>query len=102
MEQKYNVVPKSELRLEGRKVVRGDVANDWGLQLRWVVKKDGKVVSTAPAHRTEMSFEPSEKTPGAYEVVLQTWKYVDYLKTAAGEFVNSKFIDISNVVTVKI
>ena len=76
--------------------------HDWGLQLRWAVKKDGKVVSTAPAHRTETSFELTEKTPGTYEVVLQTWKYVDYLKNKDGEFVNSKFIDISNAVPVKV
>jgi hypothetical protein len=31
--------------------------------------------------------------------VLQMWKYVDYRKDSKGEFVNSKFINISNKVT---
>src|SRR5262245_44699983 len=44
MEQKFDATPKAELRLRGRTVTRGDVANDWGLQLRWVVKRDGKVI----------------------------------------------------------
>jgi hypothetical protein len=31
--------------------------------------------------------------------VLQTWKYVDYKKNGDGEFVNSRFIDISDKVS---
>ena len=38
-------------------------------------------------------------TPGKYEIVLQMWKYVDYKKNPAGEFINSKFIEISNKVS---
>jgi hypothetical protein len=102
MEQKFNVVPRSELSLEGRKVTRSAVSNDWGLQLRWVVKKDGKVVASITAPRTETTYEHADKTPGTYEIVLQTWKYVDYLKKPDGEFVNSKFIEISNAVSYKI
>ena len=37
--------------------------------------------------------------PGKYEIVLQTWKYVDYKKGTNGEFVNSRYIDISNKVS---
>lgn len=94
MEQKFDGSPKAEIRLDGRRFVRGEVANDWGLQLRWVVRQNGKVVATAAA-RAETTFEPSGLTAGSYEVVLQMWKYVDYKKTPDGEFVNSKFIDIS-------
>ena len=97
MEQKYDGTPKAEVRLEGRRVTRGDVANDWGMMLRWVVSRDGKEVATVPA-RAEKSYEHPDKTPGKYEIVLQTWKYVNYAKDAKGEFTASKFVSISNVV----
>ncbi len=98
MEQKYEGTPQAEIRLEGRRVVRGDVTNDWGLRLQWVVSRDGKVVATANA-RTESSYEHTETEKGKYEVVLQMWKYVDYRKTPDGQFVNSKFVDVSNKVS---
>ena len=44
MEQKYEGTPKAEIKLDGRKVTRSDVTNDWGLGLQWVVRRDGKVV----------------------------------------------------------
>ena len=102
MEQKFDgPTPKAELKLDGRKVTRTVVTHDWGLQLRWVITRDGKLIATVPA-RAETSYEHPEQTPGTYEIVLQTWKYVDYKKGSDGEFTNSKFIDISNKVTYKI
>ena len=98
MEQKFDVMPKAEIRLDGRKVIRGDVTHDWGLRLQWEVRHNGKVVAT-PAARAVTSYEHPDKAPGKYEIVLQIWKYVDYAKTPAGEFTNSKFIDISNKVS---
>ncbi len=98
MEQKFDGTPKAELRLKDRKVIRTIVMNDWGLQLRWVVKKDGKEVATVPA-RADDSYEHPDKTPGTYTIVLQSWKYVNYAKDAKGEFTMSKFVEISNVVT---
>lgn len=98
MEQKFDKPPQAAIRLEGRKVIRGDVTNDWGLRLQWEVRRDGKVIAT-PAARAETSYEHPETTPGKYEIVLQMWKYVDYKKGANGEFVNSKFIEISNKVS---
>lgn len=98
MEQKFDGTPKAELRLNGRKVTRTAVMNDWGLMLRWVVKKDGKEVATAPA-RADDSYEHPDKTAGAYSIVLQSWKYVNYAKDAKGEFTASKFVEISNTVT---
>ena len=53
--------------------------------------------ATPPA-RAEVSYELPETTPGKYEIVLQMWKYVDYKKTPAGEFVNSRYLDVSNKV----
>ena len=97
MEQKYDGTPKAELRLAGRRVTRTDVANDWGMMLRWVVSRDGKEIATVPA-RADTSYEHPDKTPGKYEIVLQTWKYVNYAKDAKGEFTVSKFVSISNVV----
>ena len=98
MEQKFDATPKAELRLRGRTVTRGDVSGDWGLQLRWVVKRDGKVVATAPA-RADVSYEHPDKTPGTYEIVLEMFKYVNYKKDKDGDYTQSKFVVISNAVT---
>jgi hypothetical protein len=98
VEQKFDAAPKAELRLNGRKVTRSVVANDWGLMLRWVVTRDGKVIATAPA-RADTTYEHPDTTPGQYAIVLQSWKYVNYTKDASGEFTVSKFVDISNTVT---
>ena len=98
MEQKYEGSPRAEIRLDGRRVSRGAVTNDWGLLLQWEIRRDGKVVAT-PAARAEPSYEHADTTKGTYEIVLQMWKYVDYRKNATGEFVNSRFIDISNKVS---
>ncbi len=97
MEQKFDGTPKAELRLKGRKVTRSVVLNDWGLQLRWVVTKDGKQVATAPA-RADDAYEHPDTTPGTYMIVLQSWKYVNYAKDAKGEFTKSQFVEISNAV----
>lgn len=97
MEQKFDTPPRAEIRLEGHRVTRGDVTNDWGLRLQWEIRRDGKVIATPPA-RADLSYEHAETTPGRYEIVLQMWKYVDYKKNPNGEFVNSRFIDISNKV----
>ena len=97
MDQKFEGTPRAEIRLEGRRVTRGAVSNDWGLLLRWEVRHDGKVVATPPA-RAEVSYQHPATAKGVYEIVLQMWKYVDYRKTADGEFVTSKFVEVSNKV----
>jgi len=101
MEQKFEGTPSATLRLDGRRVVRSDVTNDWGLRLQWEVRRDGKVVATPPA-RADLAYEHPDTTPGTYEIVLQMWKYVNYAKNPAGEFTASRFIDISNKVTYKV
>jgi hypothetical protein len=97
MEQKFEGTPRAEIRLEGRRVIRTAVSNDWGSRLHWLVLRDGKEVASVPARASD-SYEHPETTPGKYEIVLQMWKYVDYRKNAARTFVNSKFIDVSNKV----
>jgi hypothetical protein len=101
MEQKFDVHPRAELKLDGRRITRTDVTGDWGMLLRWCIYRDGKLIATPPA-RAESSYEHLDKTPGNYEIVLETWKYVDYKKDAKGEFTNSKFVEISNKVSYKI
>jgi hypothetical protein len=98
MEQKFDTPPRAEIRLEGRRVTRGDVVGDWGLQLLWEVRRDGKVIATVNA-RAQDSYEHPDTTPGKYEIVLQMFKYVDYKKRPDGEFINSRFIEISNKVS---
>lgn len=97
MDQTFEGTPRAEISLDGRKVVRGEVTNDWGSRLQWQVKRDGKQVATAPA-RAETTYEHEDATPGKYEVVLQMWKYENYKKDAKGNFTDSKFVDISDVV----
>jgi len=98
MDQKFEGTPKAEIRLEGRKLVRGEVSNDWGSRLQWRILRDGKEVAAVPA-RASASYEHADKAPGKYEIVLQMWKYVDYRKDKSGNYVNSKYIDISNTVS---
>lgn len=99
MDQKYDgPLPRAEIRADGRRLTRTDVANDWGLHLRWVVRRDGTVVGTANA-RAGLTYEHPDAAPGTYEVVLQMWKYVDYKKGGDGEFTASKYVDVSNTVT---
>ncbi len=98
MEQKFEGNPHADIRLEGRKVIRGDVLNDWGSLLQWSVRKNGKPVATVPA-RADQTYQHPDATPGKYEIVLQMWKYVNYAKDKKGEFTVSKFIDVSNKVT---
>jgi hypothetical protein len=98
MDQKFEGTPRAELTLDGKRVTRSDVTNDWGLRLQYEIRRDGQVVAT-PAARADLTYEHSDTTPGKYEIVLQMWKYIDYRKNPAGEFVNSRFIDISNKVS---
>ncbi len=101
MDQKFEGTPRAEIRLEGRRAIRGDVVNDWGSRLQWLVLRDGKEVA-AVAARSANSYEHPDKTPGKYEIVLQMWKYVDYRKGKDRNFVNSKFIDVSNKISYRI
>ena len=70
MEQKFDTTPRAEVRLEDRKVVRGDVVNDWGLRLQWEVRRDGRVIATPPA-RADTTYEHPDATPGKYEIVFR-------------------------------
>src|SRR5262245_25385384 len=83
MEQKFEGTPQADVRLDGRRAIRGEVANDWGSLLQWVVRKNGQVVATVPA-RAATSYQHPDATPGAYEIVLQMWQYVDYAKDGKG------------------
>ena len=97
MEQKFEGTPQAEIKLEGHQLIRSDVTNDWGLRVQWLIKRDGQVVAN-PNARLDLTYEHPDKTPGTYEVILQMWKYVNYRKKD-GEFVDSKYVDISNTVS---
>jgi hypothetical protein len=101
VEQKFEGTPQAEIRLEGRRVTRSEVANDWGSRLQWRVKRDGQVVATVSA-RPEYHFELADATPGSYEIVLEMFKYVNYAKDKDGEFTASKYVEVSNKVEYKI
>ena len=98
MEQRYEGTPEATIRLEGRRLIRTEVTNDWGLRLQWQIKRNGQVVAT-PNARTGLEYELTETTEGNYEIVLQMWKYINYRKNADGEFTQSQFIDVSNRIT---
>jgi hypothetical protein len=98
MEQRFETTPRAEIRLQGRRVTRGDITGDWGLRVQWEVRRNGQVIATPPA-RADLSYEHPDMTPGTYEIVLQMWRYIDYRKNASGEYVNSRFVNISNKVS---
>ena len=99
MEQTFEGTPKAELQVDGHTVTRTEITEDWGSRMQWKVTRDGKPLANIVARRTETTYEPADKAPGKYQVVLQMFKYVNYKKTGAGgEYVDSKYIDISNVV----
>lgn len=98
MEQVFEGVPKATIQIQGRKVTRSEVENDWGSQLRWQLSQNGTVVSTASA-RAGATYEFPGTAAGKYDVVLQLFKYVNYRKDAKGQFTTSKFVDISNTVS---
>jgi hypothetical protein len=93
MDQVFEGTPKAEIRLEGRKVIRSEVTNDWASRLQWKISRDGKVLATPPA-RADLAYEHADQTPGTYEVVLEMWKYETFKVKDHG-----KFIEISNKVT---
>lgn len=96
MDQTFEGTPKAELRLDGRKVTRTEIANDWASRVQWKIVRDGQVVATPPA-RVEMSYEHADQTPGNYEVVLEMWKYEGYRAGCQG-----KFVEVSNKVNYKV
>ena len=97
MDQQFEVTPQAEIRLEGHKLLRSDVTNDWGSQLLWEIRRNGQIVATVPA-RANNSYEHTDTTPGQYEVVLQMFKYEGYAKDPAGQYTKSKFVEVSNKV----
>ena len=100
MEQKFEGPPPvAEIRLEGQQAVRSDVKGDWGLQLLWKITKVGQPPITRPA-RAETHCDLASLESGKDEIVLQMWHYKDYRKDkTTREFLNSKYIDISNKLT---
>lgn len=95
MDQKFEGLPQATIRLEGRRLVRGHVSNDWGLRLQWQITRADETVAT-PLARVEEQHELGELDAGTYEAVLQMWKYLNYKKDKDGEFTDSKYVDISN------
>jgi hypothetical protein len=98
MEQRFEGTPHAEIRVEGRRLVRSEVTNDWGLRLQWEIKRNGQVVATVNA-RPDLAYEHPDTAPGTYEVVLQMWHYINYAKNGQGEFTASRFVEVSNRVT---
>ena len=97
MDQNFEGTPQAEIRLEGRRALRGDVSHDWGSQLVWEVRRNGQVVAQVPA-RANAAYEHPDTTPGQYEVVLQMFQYDGYAKDKDGNFTQSKFVEVSNKV----
>lgn len=98
MDQKFEGTPQSEIRVEGRRLIRGAVKNDWGSQLVWEISHSNKVVAQLPA-RADASCDHAQNNPGQYEAVLKMFKYEGYAKDKDGQFTQSKFVDVSNKVT---
>ena len=97
MDQRFEGIPKAEIKVEGRKISRSSVANDWGSQLAWEVRRGGEVVAQVAARASD-TYEITDPTPGQYEVVLQMFQYEGYEKDTNGKYTKSKFVDVSNKV----
>ncbi len=97
MDQRFEGTPRAEVRREGQRLIRGEVANDWGSQLVWSIRRNGEVVATVPA-RAEEVIEFPDATPGSYEAVLRLFHYEGYEKDKDGKYTKSKFVDVSNPV----
>ncbi|MFP6766367.1 MAG: hypothetical protein VB858_22245 [Planctomycetaceae bacterium] len=95
MDQKFEGIPAAVIRLDGNRLVRGHVSNDWGLRLQWKITRGDETVAV-PLARISTEHELQELPPGMYGAVLQMWKYVNYKKDKDGEFTVSKYVDISN------
>ncbi len=98
MDQKLEGTPEATLKLDGRKVIRGEVTNNWGTRLQWKVSRDGKEIATVAAG-LDPAFEFPDKAKGKYEVVLQQFKYLNYKKDKDGNYSESKYLDISKPVS---
>lgn len=98
MDQRFEGVPKAEIRLEGRRLIRSEVSNDWGSQLIWEIRRNGEVTATVSA-RADDSYDVTASMPGQYEVVLRMFSYEGYEKDKDGKYTKSKFVDVSNKVT---
>lgn len=98
MDQRFEGHPKADIRLEGRRLIRSDVNNDWGSQLVWEIRRNGEVAASVPA-RANDSYELAETTPGHYEAVLRMFQYEGYEKDKDGKYTKSKFVDVSNKLT---
>ena len=85
-------------RLNGQGMIFMPAAGFYGNAGTGSLSTSWQVIAT-PNARPEFSYEHADATPGTYEIVLQMWKYIDYRKNPDGEFVNSRFIDVSNKVT---
>ena len=97
MDQRFEGQPKAEIRVEGRKLFRSTVTNDWGSQLVWEIRRNGAVVAAESARLSD-TFEVADQTPGQYECVLRMFQYEGYEKDPAGNYTKSKFVDVSNTV----
>lgn len=95
MDQKFEGIPEATIHLEGNRLIRSHVSNDWGLRLQWKIATGEKTVAE-PLARVSDQHELSKLEPGRYSAVLQMWKYVNYKKDKDGEFTVSKYVDISN------
>jgi len=97
MDQRFEGQPKAEIRLEGRRLIRGEVTNDWGSQLIWEIRRNGEVTASIPARAID-SHETTDAAAGQYEAVLKMFQYEGYEKDKDGKYTKSKFIEISNKV----
>lgn len=98
MDQKFEGQPKAEIRLDGLRLIRSDVTNDWGSQLIWEIRRNGEVAATVAA-RASNSCEVSPAAAGQYEAVLRMFQYEGYEKDKDGHYTKSKFVDVSNKLT---
>ena len=73
MDQRFEGQPKADIRLEGNRLIRGDVTNDWGSQLIWEIRRNGEVVSTVPAGTTLRDLNGEVARGAPVPLVAREW-----------------------------
>jgi hypothetical protein len=98
LDVKPDLKPLATIKLEGAKVVRGELTDDPGFRLQYRVKTtDGKTVMTSEA-RSNKALELPVKDAGTFTVVLELF-YPTY-KVGTGQ--KGEFKPVSNVLHYKV
>ena len=59
MEQRFEGNPRADIRVEGRRLARSEVAHDWGSRLQWEIRRNGQVIHAITDDGAGVDDEPT-------------------------------------------